>query len=663
MRRAGWRVAEGFDVTLELSSQTAVGAGSQERRAALAGACFATLVVLALWIATRPYEGYLRDAELYLAQALYRLDPAEFGGDLFFSYGSQDRYSVASALYAPLVAAFGPARAHLLAALLGQVLWLLGLWRFVAALGEGGRRGLASAVAAVALVPIYKYGALQYGEAVATPRVYVEAFSLMALAFALRGRGVAAWVALGIALPLHPVMTLPTVALVLVLMVPLRVVVLLGIAGAVALLGLGWWGVDPFARAFARMDAEWFAIVALRTPSAFVSYGFLSSLVAWALPVLAAVVVALRGEGAARRIARAVLVVGPTLLAVAWLGGDVAANLLAMNLQLWRGMWLLVFVGNCLVPLAFLSLPVGGQVRWLLLAAAAANVVEARVGLGTLPVASIALTLAAAAGWAAETAHRPSVGKVARIGSSGLAALATLLFLAEMAAIILQPQGAARKAFLMRAGLVLAGGGLGLAVAAGRFRADARAVCAALVLVLLSSALWDARSARMRFLTGDAPIDPAFEAALRGQTVYWEDGLNFVWQRLRQPSYFSCNQVAGAMFFRDTALEHARRAAVLRGLNTVDFGFSEPGLCPKRADVTFEGPTSAAQLAAVCRKLPELDALVLRADLAAVPHLRWQPGFDIPASGIPTLPDDYDPQYIAGKPQGSFNLYRCADLR
>ena len=116
------------------------------------------------------------------------------------------------------------------------------------------------------------------------------------------------------------------------------------------------------------------------------------------------------------------------------------------------------------------------------------------------------------------------------------------------------------------------------------------------------------------------------------------------------------------MFFRDTAMEHARRGEVLRHLNTVDFGTIDDRLCPRRADPAFEGPTSAAQLQYVCRALPELDVLVLRSDLAGVPHLRWQPGFDVPQSGIPTPPPDHDPGYVKGQPRGTFNLYRCTDL-
>lgn len=623
----------------------------------------AIVILVTLWVLTRPYEGIVRNAELYLVQALHRLDPARFAGDLFFAFGSQDRYSAVSLLYAPLVEALGPAKAHLAAVLFGQALWLGALWLLVGVLCGRGRLRLAAAMAVVAMVPVYKFAGLGYAESVATPRIFVEALSLAAVACALRGRAGLALVALGIAFPLNPVMALPTVGLVALVWLPFRWVMGLAFAGTGALLALALAGVDPFARALVAMDADWLAVVSARTQSGFSTGRILPTLVLWALPAVALTIVALRGSGGARRLARAVLLLCPALWGTGALFGDVFTNLLVLNLQLWRGMWLWMVVGNCLVPLAFLALPNGGRARALLLAAVAVNVVEARVGLAAFPVGSACLSLSVLSVWGGEGASKAWWRKLAGGAGFALAAVAALLFLAEIAALALQPGVGDRLELFSRIALVLASGGLGLAVVSGRVSAGWGITVLGCGLLSVSLLLADQRDDRMRFLTGDVPVDPAFAAALAGQTVYWEDGLGFLWLRLRQPSYYSCNQAAGVMFFRDTAMEHARRGEVLRHLNTVDFGMIDDRLCPQRADPAFEGPTSPTQLQDVCRALPELDVLVLRSDLASVPHLRWQPGFDVPQSGIPTPSPDHDPGYVKGQPRGTFNLYRCADLR
>src|SRR5262249_37722572 len=52
-------------------------------------------------------RGVRHDAILYTGQVLARLMPDRVGNDLFFVYGSQDKYSLFSALMAPLFERFG----------------------------------------------------------------------------------------------------------------------------------------------------------------------------------------------------------------------------------------------------------------------------------------------------------------------------------------------------------------------------------------------------------------------------------------------------------------------------------------------------------------------------------------------------------------------------
>ncbi len=52
------------------------------------------LLVCLAWLLVRPYQGVRHDAILYLDQALHLLHPDIFARDLFFSHGSQDRFTL-----------------------------------------------------------------------------------------------------------------------------------------------------------------------------------------------------------------------------------------------------------------------------------------------------------------------------------------------------------------------------------------------------------------------------------------------------------------------------------------------------------------------------------------------------------------------------------------
>ena len=76
-----------------------------------------TLVAM-VWLAAfyflcRPYRGVRHDAEIYFGQAQLHLTPAWMSQDLFFLHGSQDRYSIFSNLFAPLLPVFGLAHAEI----------------------------------------------------------------------------------------------------------------------------------------------------------------------------------------------------------------------------------------------------------------------------------------------------------------------------------------------------------------------------------------------------------------------------------------------------------------------------------------------------------------------------------------------------------------------
>jgi len=101
------------------------------------------------------------------------------------------------------------------------------------------------------------------------------------------------------------------------------------------------------------------------------------------------------------------------------------------------------------------------------------------------------------------------------------------------------------------------------------------------------------------------------------------------------------------MFFASTAAEYRRRTDALAGLNTADFADDGSGLCAAKGTPGDDGPATREQLAAACRALPELDALVLTRKVGDVPSAEWRAP---PRLRVRTRHD-------------TFHKYRCSDLR
>ncbi len=596
------------------------------------------LTLLALFLATRPHLGVTHDAMLYLAQALHRLEPERFSTDLFFASGSQDRFTLFSALYAPLVQALGPGGGHEVMLLTGHALWLGGLLVLMTALFGRGRAALAAAAAAIAMSSTYGgYGVFRYAEPFATPRLFAEAGVMLALAFSLRERWWGAGAALAGALVLHPLMTLPGIAVVAVMAARARprlwLLLPLG-AGMLLVPALG--GIDPFARIFVTYDPAWWGIVRDRAKEVFIAR--------WTMHDAARLLctAAFIGMGWAlatveqRRLLGATMLVAAAGLVATLLGGDLLRNVLVVNLQPWRALWLLTLLGNAFAAWALVQAPRGGAAWPLLAAAMLCHAAEAWLrfpGLLSTPLALLA--------WAAlMLRHRidgPRVRLVAVIVASAALVLMALPMLV-LTPLKMQLEGAAPV--LAALAVLLAAPVLLLALRPGRAAAPLLATGALLAAVAAGAV--DRRAAWDRF-AADPAVPEDLRAFLDGAgTLYWDGGLALQWFKLRQPSAYSCSQGAGVIFFRGTALEYHRRTEALAGLNSGDFS-PIPGLnCRIRQNPAEDGPRHADQLVAACRAMPDLDTIVLPHLIPGAPHTAWRPPVPfrrlLPAS-TPTLHD------------------------
>ena len=100
--------------------------------------------------------------------------------------------------------------------------------------------------------------------------------------------------------------------------------------------------------------------------------------------------------------------------------------------------------------------------------------------------------------------------------------------------------------------------------------------------------------------------------------------MELFWFKLKRPSYYSCLQGTGAMFYKGTAMEYERGSRGLSILNTHDFAEKGEDICftwPLPGQI---GTTSSGQLKRACQALPELDAIVLPYPIGGVPAQNWE---------------------------------------
>jgi hypothetical protein len=121
---------------------------------------------------------------------------------------------------------------------------------------------------------------------------------------------------------------------------------------------------------------------------------------------------------------------------------------------------------------------------------------------------------------------------------------------------------------------------------------------------------WDQRTAWTAFVESSDAVPAELAGFVPSDaTVYWEGGLELLWLRLKRPSYFSCAQAAGVMFFQGTAMAYAHRSESL-------------GRCGRPA-AEHEARTTRAELQRACAREPELDWIVLPRLVEDVPRREW----------------------------------------
>jgi hypothetical protein len=625
-----------------------------------------TACVAAIWLATRRYSGIIHDSLLYTVQALHAIYPGRFDSDLYFKYGSQDQFTIFTYIYAPAIEWLGLSRANIVLTILGQAMWLAGLAYFIRGFEQRPTHLLMMVAVVLALPATYGFGLIfSYGEPFLTPRLPAEAMTMLAMGLLVRNRPLLAVAMVCLSAALHPIMTLPGLGVIFVQKAVRQwrwwVV---GAAAAVLFVGLGAVGIAPFSRVVTLFDPEWFDVVRQRLEFAFISeWGVVDYCLIIATASLFALVWLLSAQQA-RTFLLPTAVVGIGGLLISLFGADIIRNVLVLNVQPWRVLWLATLVSHALLlPVFERLLADRGDRSRLLLAGMVTGVVflaMARLFAGAVLLAAPVLLATALLGaWLrlGGRVHYPLARFIAMVIIS--VAIGGAFYLT---AIFIRFNMAWPRGFLLSVGeFILSGAALGIALSIGLRTSISRRILAlqtfvAIVLVCIGLFGWDQRRPWGRFIeatgTGQSSLDSLFPEQAN---VYWESGLNLMWLRLKRPAYFSCVQGTGVMFFRSTAVDYEHRIESFVGLRTLDFGSG--AACPAYG-ANLSASSMASDLSYTCEREPRLDYLVLLHKVSGTAPYVWQAPFSAEyiSSGLgrPTLSVQSTDRYF---------VYNCRDFR
>jgi hypothetical protein len=573
----------------------------RELRPLTASASILVAIVCVLGLAlNHPYEGLFHDARLYLLQSLSHLSPASLTADVFLRYGSQDAYTLFTAVVAALIPPLGAEHAAALLTCLSQLALLAaaGLLTRVLVPRSPALLGVAVLISSSGIYGSHRVFTVI--EPFLTPRMAAEALVLAALAAQLRGRawlGAASIVAAALCHPLMAMAGLVAFAASPLALRRPRAAALAAAVGAALLVVAA--RLFPFGF-LQRFDPGWLALVSARSPIL-----FLRNWDAWdwarlAPPVATLIIGAVcLTAPPARRLCAAVLV---TLLAGLLLTAIACDGLQLVwftQLQPWRWQWLACVLSALVLPAIVQELwGRGGAARTSVLLLLATWV------FGDYPGSIAAAALGVAALWGL----RDAASRTRQLVWWGACALLTMACLWRAASNLEFTDSmllSSEWPQWIRRGMSLTGDGslpgavLLLVCVAERWPATPRRL-AQLVLGLagllacVALAPFTLRQLAHREYTAayrDA-LAPLRAAIPPGANVLWDGPGVATWVLLDRPNYLLPADTAGMLYSRAAAIEMLRRAELLA-----------VAVAPEtflRFDEPLELHLTAAQLQRIC---------------------------------------------------------------
>jgi hypothetical protein len=568
------------------------------------------------WCLSHGYLGMFHDAGLYALQALARLDPSSVGKDVFLRFGSQDRLTLFSPVYAAAAARWGIESAAAWLTFAFQMAFFAAAWSLARAVMP--KRWAWYALAILVAIP-GDYGIdriFACVEQFLTPRMAAEALVLAGLAAALNARRLLCLTLIVAAALIHPIMAAAGIAALLIMFVAIPRPRLA--ASAFAVFVVCWTAAAlAFPTGIAgRFDDDWFRLVMNRSPYLFVSNWQLDD---WARVAVttATLMTGLSAKLGARprSLCLAALLTLVAGLMLTFIACDELRLILFTQLQPWRWQWLAVVTSALLLPMilraSWLS-GMNGRTTSLVLVAA-----------WVFGANGFALAAALAAVGSIVGCPRLARNEVRWVywGACAMLAIAVIWRFASDLQFTESfyfdpgiPRWLRRTMGFVHDGTAPMACIALVALLAHQQRARAvsmmAAVLAAAAIAALIPQAWDRWSVREFPPEKFARFAPLRDAIPAGADVFWPNSPVAAWLLLQRPSYLSVLQTSGLVFSRESAMEMQRRALALAAVI--------PGESFMGWAAGFGQELSLQQQQRVCR-MGAFGFLVTSADLGVAP--------------------------------------------
>ncbi len=328
----------------------------------------APLIAFSIFLLSRPYQGIVQDAYIYIGRALADLDPNGIGNDLMYVHDGQSGFSLFRYGAKGLAAMLGPATAARALAFAALTAWFLAAAALARQFASGG--AVWAIMIFAALLPA-AYGApypFSFAEPLAIPRPFAEAFVLAALAALGSGHAVLSlWCLIAGAL-IHPLMVSPGIAVFFIVLGIERKALFFSYACALGVLLAGAaMGLPVLDRLFAAADPSLRSLYESRSPYLFPSQWPADSFPPLIVQAATIALAAHFAKGRLRRILAAIIAAGLGGIAVSAVFGDWLSSLLITQLQPWRMTWLMSAAGAISLGVCALKLwPEGAAGRIVL---------------------------------------------------------------------------------------------------------------------------------------------------------------------------------------------------------------------------------------------------------------------------------------------------------
>ncbi len=575
------------------------------------------LLIAAWWLGDQFLGVELKDGLLYSGEALRQLYPNNFERDPFFlGSTNQGHFTIFGWIYSHFMTWIGVRPAGLLMSVLGRILWILGALSLVRAFPKNANGIFPVLILMLALPAAYDGRQLfSYGEATVTSRCWAEAFLLFALAVQLTGKH--KWGVLllaSIAALFHPLIALTGWCFLLCLQSPR--VRNTGISlGLLSFFALATLKIYPFNNIFNSYDALWWKYINNVNEYVLIEgwpkQGY-SKMLGWlALLVWTAFY---NPNKILSRLARILAWVYAASI-LAWVVGCLTQNVLLIQLQTWRILWLVQLLAPALWVSGLRPWQEWHLRSWAQLALILIAILSTSWGISLMIIPALFLTHPA-------LLEKPDsrlikclqvtvpILLLGMLLPARYQSFATRLYTHEMWGLPFPwiMALAAEPIVLLGAACILFCGHTYLQSKIQTTLLGALSLCMLCAITVIST---------QQVLRTKAPqpdVSQLKKIIPPGSVIYWNAGVGTVWFLLERAQYAGPLQGSGSLFSRESTMEFFRRIDWLRSVDPKVSGF-ERAVTPDGSELAQ--PMTVAEF---CGD-PVLDFVLVGGDYPGAHHV------------------------------------------